>query len=83
MAAFTLSRRAEDDFRGLDPTVAARLFDAVERLATTGQGDVKKLKGADRQYRLRVGDWRVRFEKVEDGTCVILRVLHRREAYRG
>jgi mRNA interferase RelE/StbE len=80
---FELSARAEADMRALDPPVAARIFDAIERLAETGQGDVKKLKGSDREYRLRVGNWRVRFERLDSQTYVILRVLHRRDAYRG
>ncbi len=35
------------------------------------------------EYRLRLGDWRV-FYDVDEGsrTIVILRVMHRREAYR-
>ncbi len=54
----------------------------LETFASTGHGDVKKLKGSDREYRLRVGDWRVRFERLEAGVYRVLRVLHRREAYR-
>jgi mRNA interferase RelE/StbE len=35
------------------------------------------------EYRLRVGDWRVFYDVDEEAkTIVILRVMHRREAYR-
>jgi len=43
---------------------------------------VKKLQGIDPpEYRLRVGDYRVRFE-LDGETVRILRVRNRREAYR-
>jgi mRNA interferase RelE/StbE len=35
--------------------------ESVEVFADTGRGDVRKLKGADDEYRLRVGEYRVRF----------------------
>ena len=35
------------------------------------------------EYRLRVGDWRVFYDADQESkTVVILRVMHRREAYR-
>jgi mRNA-degrading endonuclease RelE of RelBE toxin-antitoxin system len=43
--------------------------------------DVVHLVGARALFRLRVGDWRVIFRRDGD-TMMILRVLHRREAYR-
>jgi mRNA-degrading endonuclease RelE of RelBE toxin-antitoxin system len=54
----------------------------VERFADTGAGNVKRLQGIDPpEYRLRVGDYRVRFHR-EVETIRILRVRNRREAYR-
>jgi mRNA interferase RelE/StbE len=43
----------------------------------------KKLVGADRTYRIRVGDYRIVYE-IGDEVLVVLviRVAHRREAYR-
>ena len=47
----------------LDKGIARRVKQAVERFAETGAGNVKKLQGIDPpEYRLRVGDYRVRFE---------------------
>ena len=54
----------------------------LTRYGTTGQGDVKRLKNSD-QYRLRVGDCRVRLLALEDGMLCIVHVLHREDAYRG
>lgn len=66
----------------LDKGIARRVKQAVERFAETGAGSVKKLQGIDPpEYRLRVGDVRVRLE-LEAETVRILRVRNRREAYR-
>jgi len=73
---------ALDDLAALDKDIARRVKQAVERFAETGAGNVKKLQGlAPPEYRLRVGDYRVRFE-AELETTRILRVRNRREAYR-
>ena len=83
----TWTRRAQEDLRRLPADIAERVVNAVDRLAATGQGDVRKLEGAEDEYRLRVGDHGVRFiyeeANAEARVMLILRVLHRREAYRG
>ncbi|MBI4213800.1 MAG: type II toxin-antitoxin system RelE/ParE family toxin [Chloroflexi bacterium] len=57
--------------------------EAVVRLADIGQGDVTKLVGPDDQWRLRVGDWRVRFLYDYQSTTIrVIRVLPRGRAYR-
>ena len=73
---------ALEDMAGLDKGIARRVKQAVERFAETGAGNVKKLQGIDPpEYRLRAGDYRVRFH--HDGQTVrVLRVRNRREAYR-
>lgn len=66
-----------------DNQAAARIVSAVERLANDGQGDVRALRGAIGQFRLRVGTHRVRFER--DGEHLVITVIDvapRREAYR-
>jgi mRNA-degrading endonuclease RelE of RelBE toxin-antitoxin system len=71
------------DMRRLDRKTRERVLHAVDRLATTGQGDVSRLKPPLEDRRLRVGDWRVRFAYDADvGTIQILHVKHRSEAYR-
>lgn len=42
---------------------------------------VKKLKGEDFAYRIRLGDYRIGFY-VQDNTVIFARVVHRREFYR-
>ncbi|MBV8919589.1 type II toxin-antitoxin system RelE family toxin [Bradyrhizobium sp.] len=63
----------------LSPEVRRRIDRRLTEFATSGHGDVKRLKGRD-GMRLRVGDWRVIF--FEDGeTMVIAAVGHRRDIY--
>lgn len=56
---------------------------SVRRLAETDLGDVTKLTGLKPpEWRLRVGDWRVRFAYVDDdNVLMVLRVLPRSKAY--
>jgi mRNA-degrading endonuclease RelE of RelBE toxin-antitoxin system len=63
----------------LSPDVRSRIDKRLTELATTGHGDVKRLKGRD-GMRLRVGDWRVIFYE-DQGAIVVAAVGHRREIY--
>lgn len=65
-----------------DRKLLERIVRAVARFADTGYGDVRKLEGTDREYRLRVGEWRVRFDLTDDNAMLVLRVLPRGGAYR-
>ncbi|RPH68673.1 hypothetical protein EHM76_07615 [bacterium] len=53
---------------------------ALTHYSQTGQGDIKQLKGSP-DLRLRVGDYRVRFEIQPGNLLRVLHVKHRREAY--
>ncbi|MCL2935526.1 MAG: type II toxin-antitoxin system RelE/ParE family toxin [Trichodesmium sp. St15_bin1_1] len=43
--------------------------------------NIKKLKGEENYYRIRVGDYRLGI-KVNDGMVSLVRILHRKEIYR-
>lgn len=71
------------DLRCLDKPTTERIADAVDALSETGHGDVKKLTNMDGEYRLRVGDWRIRFTMDGDVQILsVIRVLPRGEAYK-
>lgn len=75
--------RARKDLRRIDPPTRARILSAIERLAQGAElaGDIKRLRRSG-DYRLRVGDWRVRFERDDRQlTIVVVRVLPRGRAY--
>ena len=81
------TRSARADLKKLSKRDSDRIERAVERLAVSGQGNIERLRGFDPpEYRLRVGVWRVRYcyehlDEEKEGISVV-RVLHRREAYR-
>ena len=59
---------------------ADRIDRAVELLARSEQGDVKKLTDRSEQWRLRVGDWRVIFKYEQAaGVMLVLAVKRRNE----
>ena len=73
---------ARADVRRVDRETAMRILEALARFLFTEEGDVKLLTDSDpKEYRLRVGDYRVRFYNLGE-TVQILSVRHRREAYR-
>ena len=64
------------------PLTTALRKTEVPWIAATGAGDTKRLTGYDPpQFRLRIGDYRVRF-RFESGAIKILRVLPRDQVYR-
>jgi len=76
------SEESLDDLAALDKGVARRVTASVERFSETGIGNIKKLQGINPpEFRLRVGDYRVRLH-IEGNTLRILRVSNRKDAYR-
>lgn len=74
------TKRARSDLERLDKPDRSRIVTAVERFAETGHGDIKRIVGTNDQFRLRVGNWRIRFT-FGDNALNILRVLPRGSAY--
>jgi mRNA-degrading endonuclease RelE of RelBE toxin-antitoxin system len=77
------TERALKDAERLDHRTRERVITAIERLADTGQGEIRPLKDSRTEWRLRVGDWRVRYAPNRgERLFLILRVLPRDRAYR-
>jgi len=78
------SQGAIKDIRRLEKPLMVRITRAIEVFAETGRGDVKRLINADGAYRLRVGEWRVRFRLVHTDIQIMLipAVLPRGDAYK-
>lgn len=79
-----ITEEAEKDLADLDRETQGRIKTALDRLLSYPQAvDIKKLKGSRNMWRLRVGDWRViLWLDREQGILYVLRIRHRREAYR-
>lgn len=81
-----ITRPAARDIRRLDAPIRERVLTAIDCLHTDAPaGNIRRLTGVSPpEWRLRVGDWRVRFNRdIETRTVLILRVLPRGSAYRG
>jgi mRNA interferase RelE/StbE len=76
------TEQAKADLRAIDQPTAVRILHSIARYVAAGEGDVKRLQNtAPPELRLRVGDYRVRFQDAGHG-IIVLAVKHRREAYR-
>lgn len=45
-------------------------------------GKVKKIKGHDSYYRIKMGDYRIGIKMLDNDTLIFFRVLHRKDIYR-
>jgi mRNA interferase RelE/StbE len=76
------SERAQAELRAIEQRTALRILHALARAVFSREGDIKRLKDIEPpEFRLRVGDYRVRFRESNDA-IEIISVKHRREAYR-
>ena len=76
------TEQAKNQLRAIDQPTAIRILHALARFQATGEGDLKRLQEIEPpEFRLRVGDYRVRFWLDQD-TIEITAVKHRRDAYR-
>ena len=65
----SLTKKAEKFIKKQNRDTQKRIIKAIIELP---EGDVKKLKGMDEIYRLRVGDFRVLFEKNDKELMIII-----------
>ena len=79
-----LSKRAERQLKKLDPGTQSLLGAAIDALAMDPRpSGVKKLKGEENVYRVRVRDYRIVYEIQDDELIVlVIKIGHRRDIYR-
>lgn len=82
MSAFKIiySEPAKEDLDALPAKFAAQIVKKVGRFENGLHGDIKRLKGRDISYRLRMGDFRILFD-VTPNAIIVQRIKNRREAY--
>lgn len=85
MASYRLSltASAEKELQRLPAKTVARIAVRVERLASVPRPPgCKKLVGGDKEWRIRIGDYRVVYE-IDDAakTVDVTRIAHRRDVY--
>lgn len=77
------ARSAQRELHKLPASDQRQVALGVKRFAETETGDVKKLQvDKSSQYRLRVGDWRIFFDKdTSTRTISVLAIRNRKESY--
>ncbi len=73
-----LTKKAEKFIKKQDTDTQKRLLRAIVELP---EEDIKKLKGIDELYRLRVGDFRIIFERKETELIIIEEAIKTREEW--
>ena len=79
----TFTRSARRELEALDAALVTRLVPRIEALATTPRpSGCRKLRGTNKLWRIRVGDYRVIYAVSDDECLVDVRVVrHRSAAY--
>ncbi len=79
-----LERSAENDLKRLPTSTFDRIVHQIKTLARNPRpSGCRKITGSKNDWRIRIGDYRVLYEIVEKARVLrIMRVRHRREAYR-
>jgi len=79
-----VEKAAENDLKRLPTTTFHRIIPQIRTLAENPRSSgCRKLTGSKNDWRIRIGDYRVLYEIDERAKAVrIMRMRHRREAYR-
>ena len=57
------------------------VLNTLEKEGLSARLDIKKLRGYQRHFRIRLGDYRLRFELSSDQTIVVYSISQREKAY--
>ena len=78
-----ITEKAKKDLQKLDENTKKRIKKTLDGMSKdTRKVDIKKVRSKDEKtWRLRVGDYRV-FLTFESGSATIIRVMHRKDAYK-
>ena len=82
MKRILFSDAAKAEVRAIPQHIAMNILASIHRLAQTGSGPVKILKGEKGERRLRVGDYRVRYTEDGNDAIRIHSVRNRKDSYR-
>lgn len=79
-----ISKSVQKQIDDLPNEMKERIAEKIQNLADEPCPDgVVKLKGSDNEYRIRVGDYRVRYEIDDENQLVqLLQCKHRKDVYR-
>jgi mRNA interferase RelE/StbE len=76
--------KAQKQFKKVPKRDQKRIIEVLNTLEKEGLSarlDIKKLRGYQRHFRIRLGDYRLRFEFSADQTIVVYSISQREKAY--
>jgi mRNA interferase RelE/StbE len=76
----TYTKSAIKALEGLEKQTKHRIRQGIEKIP---EGDIRPMKGTENSYRLRVGDFRILFYRIDKDTIRIDRISPRGDAYKG
>ena len=76
-----ISNRFRRDMRRLDVQTHRRVLEALEALQDNPRQGIRLTNVDVGQWRIRVSDWRIRYD-IEEDQVLLYRVRHRRDIYR-
>ena len=80
-----ITKKAKKQLESLEQSIRNSISAKLQELSIEGYNanlDIKRLKGYDNHYRLRVGEYRIRFEIVETSVISIYWIGIRSKAYK-
>jgi len=86
MAAYKLCFKhpVAKDLRGLPKKDLGRMLERIEALATEPRPPGCEKLTSEERYRIRQGVYRIIYSVIDEEVCVVVvKVAHRKEAYRG
>ena len=79
-------KSATKEFYALPVRIQEKILEAINLLSLSPFSEllqIKRLRGQDSLYRIRVGDYRVVYEvRADILTVIVIKIGHRREVYR-
>ena len=73
------SKQAAKYLNSQDAVSQQRIREGISEIP---KGDIRPLRGAPGNYRLRIGDWRILFAYAEDNKVKIKKIAPRGQVYR-
>jgi mRNA interferase RelE/StbE len=79
-----IEAKAQKQFKKIpvrDQTRIAKVLHMLENEGLSARLDIKKLRGYQKHFRIRLGSYRIRFELSIDQTIVVYSISQREKAY--
>lgn len=78
-----IKKSAGKELERIDPLFRRRIIERIQKLSEDPRPKGSKRLSGDDKYRIRQGDYRILYQIFDDTiTVIVVRIAHRRDAYR-